>query len=80
MAYKRAFVFAGSGLPILEDFESTSPGLIPGGWTNAQLRYVTTELDDGNTVLMKTARLRFHFIVSGMGLLVRRNGRIRDFR
>jgi len=48
-------------LPYREDFESTGPGLIPGGWTNTQLRYVTTKLDDGNTVLMKTARIAVPF-------------------
>ncbi|MEM7316502.1 MAG: PQQ-binding-like beta-propeller repeat protein, partial [Planctomycetota bacterium] len=48
-------------LPYTEDFESTGPGLIPGGWTNTQLRYVTTKLDDGNTVLMKTARIAVPF-------------------
>ena len=48
-------------LPYKEDFESTGPGLIPGGWTNTQLRYVTTKLDDGNTVLMKTARIAVPF-------------------
>ena len=47
--------------PTREDFESTGPGLIPGGWTNTQLRYVTTKLDDGNTVLMKTARIAVPF-------------------
>jgi hypothetical protein len=35
--------------------------LIPAGWTNTQLRYVTTRLDDGNTVLMKTARIAVPF-------------------
>ena len=48
-------------LPYKEDFESIGPGLIPGGWTNTQLRYVTTQLDDGNTVLMKTARIAVPF-------------------
>lgn len=48
-------------LPYREDFESTGPGLIPGGWTNTQLRYVTTKLDDGNTVLMKTASIAVPF-------------------
>jgi outer membrane protein assembly factor BamB len=48
-------------LPYREDFESTGPGLIPAGWTNTQLRYVTTRLDDGNTVLMKTARIAVPF-------------------
>lgn len=48
------------GLPYTEDFESTPPGLVPGGWTNTQLRYVTTKLD-GNTVLMKTARIAVPF-------------------
>lgn len=48
-------------LPYREDFEATGPGLIPGGWTNTQLRYVTTKLDDGNTVLMKTARIAVPF-------------------
>ncbi len=47
--------------PYREDFESTAPGLIPGGWTNTQLRYVTTKLEDGNTVLMKTARIAVPF-------------------
>ncbi|HAY81838.1 MAG TPA: hypothetical protein DCY79_18700 [Planctomycetaceae bacterium] len=48
-------------LPYREDFESTGPGLIPAGWTNTQLRYVTTKLDDGNTVLMKTASIAVPF-------------------
>lgn len=48
-------------LPYREDFESTGPGLIPAGWTNTQLRYVTTKLDDGNTVLMKTANIAVPF-------------------
>ncbi|MEN1680153.1 MAG: PQQ-binding-like beta-propeller repeat protein [Planctomycetota bacterium] len=48
-------------LPYKEDFEGLAPGLIPGGWTNTQLRYVTTELDDGNSVLMKTARIAVPF-------------------
>lgn len=48
-------------LPYSEDFESTGPGLIPGGWTNTQLRYVTTKLDNGNTVLMKTATIAVPF-------------------
>lgn len=48
-------------LPYKEDFESIGPGLIPGGWTNTQLRYVTTKLDDGNTVLMKTATIAVPF-------------------
>ena len=48
-------------LPYREDFESTGPGLIPAGWTNTQLRYGTTKLDDGNTVLMKTASIAVPF-------------------
>lgn len=48
-------------LPYTEDFESTGPGVVPGGWTNTQLRYVTTQLDDGNTVLMKTAKIAVPF-------------------
>ena len=48
-------------LPYSEEFESIGPGLIPGGWTNTQLRYVTTQLEDGNTVLMKTAKLAVPF-------------------
>jgi hypothetical protein len=48
-------------LPYQQDFEATGPGLIPGGWTNTQLRYVTTKLDDGNTVLMKTAGIAVPF-------------------
>ncbi|MEM7477747.1 MAG: PQQ-binding-like beta-propeller repeat protein [Planctomycetota bacterium] len=48
-------------LPYTEDFESIPPGLVPGGWTNTQLRYVTTKLDDGNTVLMKTAKIAVPF-------------------
>ncbi|MDA7979709.1 MAG: PQQ-binding-like beta-propeller repeat protein, partial [Pirellulales bacterium] len=47
--------------PYREDFESLGPGLIPGGWTNTQLRFVTTKLDDGNTVLMKTATIATPF-------------------
>lgn len=50
-----------ASLPYEEDFESTGPGLIPGGWTNTQLRYVTKKLDDGNTVLMKTASIAVPF-------------------
>ena len=48
-------------LPYREDFESTGAGLVPGGWTNTQLRYVTKQLDDGNTVLMKTATIAVPF-------------------
>ncbi len=48
-------------LPYREDFESTGRGLIPGGWSNTQLRYVTTELDDDNTVLTKTATIAVPF-------------------
>lgn len=48
-------------LPYSEDFESVAPGLVPPGWTNTQLRYVTTKLDDGNTVLMKTAKIAVPF-------------------
>lgn len=48
-------------LPYEEDFESLGAGLIPGGWTNTQLRYVTKTLDDGNTVLMKTASIAVPF-------------------
>ena len=48
-------------LPYAEDFESTGAGLIPGGWTNTQLRYVTQQLPDGNTVLTKTARIAVPF-------------------
>ncbi|HBE69338.1 MAG TPA: hypothetical protein DDW52_14420 [Planctomycetaceae bacterium] len=47
-------------LPYKEDFESLGPGTIPGGWTNHQLRYVTT-VKDGNTVLSKTARIAVPF-------------------
>ena len=56
-------------LPYSEDFERTGPGLIPGGWTNAQLRYVTTKLDDGNTVLMKTARIAVPFYRQWYGFI-----------
>ncbi|MEM9826038.1 MAG: PQQ-binding-like beta-propeller repeat protein [Planctomycetota bacterium] len=56
-------------LPYSEDFESTGPGLIPGGWTNTQLRYVTTKLDDGNTVLMKTARIAVPFYRQWYGFI-----------
>ncbi len=48
-------------MPYREDFESTGPGLIPGGWTNTQLRYITHKLEDGNTVLMKTAHIPVPF-------------------
>lgn len=48
-------------LPYSEDFENTAPGLIPGGWTNTQLRFVTKKMDDGNMVLMKTANLAIPF-------------------
>ena len=47
--------------PYSEDFENIGPGLVPGGWTNTQLRYVTTQLEDGNTVLMKTAKIAVPF-------------------
>ena len=56
-------------LPYSEDFESTGPGLIPGGWTNTQLRYVTTKLDDGNTVLMKTAKIAVPFYRQWYGFI-----------
>ena len=56
-------------LPYSEDFERTGPGLIPGGWTNAQIRYVTTKLDDGNTVLMKTARIAVPFYRQWYGFI-----------
>ncbi|MEM6362779.1 MAG: PQQ-binding-like beta-propeller repeat protein [Planctomycetota bacterium] len=56
-------------LPYSEDFEATGPGLIPGGWTNTQLRYVTTQLDDGNTVLMKTARIAIPFYRQWYGFI-----------
>ncbi len=56
----RARVRQVPAFPYHEDFESISPGLIPPGWTNTQLRYVTTRLD-GNTVLMKTARIAAPF-------------------
>ncbi|MEM6471470.1 MAG: PQQ-binding-like beta-propeller repeat protein [Planctomycetota bacterium] len=56
-------------LPYTEDFESTGPGLIPGGWTNTQLRYVTTKLNDGNTVLMKTARIAVPFYRQWYGFI-----------
>ncbi|MEO1527446.1 MAG: PQQ-binding-like beta-propeller repeat protein [Planctomycetota bacterium] len=56
-------------LPYTEDFESTGAGLIPGGWTNTQLRYVTTKLDDGNTVLMKTARIAVPFYRQWYGFI-----------
>ncbi|MFN3189813.1 MAG: PQQ-binding-like beta-propeller repeat protein [Aureliella sp.] len=46
--------------PYTEDFESTGTGMVPGGWTNTQLRYVTLE-KDGNTVLSKTARIAVPF-------------------
>ena len=55
--------------PYSEDFESTGPGLIPGGWTNTQLRYITTKLDDGNTVLMKTARIAVPFYRQWYGFI-----------
>lgn len=47
--------------PYAEDFEGMAPGLIPGGWTNTQLRYVTHRLEDGNMVLKKTARIAVPF-------------------
>ncbi|MEL7336163.1 MAG: PQQ-binding-like beta-propeller repeat protein, partial [Planctomycetota bacterium] len=56
-------------LPYKEDFESVGPGLIPGGWTNTQLRYVTTKLEDGNTVLMKTARIAVPFYRQWYGFI-----------
>ncbi|MEM8913222.1 MAG: PQQ-binding-like beta-propeller repeat protein [Planctomycetota bacterium] len=56
-------------LPYSEDFEGTGPGLIPGGWTNTQLRYVTTKLDDGSTVLMKTARIAVPFYRQWCGFI-----------
>ncbi len=55
--------------PYSEDFESTGPRLIPGGWTNTQLRYITTKLDDGNTVLMKTARIAVPFYRQWYGFI-----------
>ena len=55
--------------PYSEDFECTGSGLIPGGWTNTQLRYVTTKLDDGNTVLMKTARIAVPFYRQWYGFI-----------
>ena len=48
-------------LPYKENFESIGAGTIPGGWTNTQLRYITKTLDDGNTVLMKTATIAVPF-------------------
>lgn len=47
-------------LSYVEDFESTGEGLIPGGWTNTQLRFVTQKLG-ANTVLMKTAKIAVPF-------------------
>ena len=55
-------------LPYKEDFESTGVGTIPKGWTNTQLRFVTTKLDDGNTVLMKTAKIAVPFYRQWYGL------------
>ncbi len=46
--------------PYEEDFEETGVGLIPGGWTNTQLRFVTSKID-GNTVLTKTASIAVPF-------------------
>ena len=56
-------------LPYKEDFESTGVGTIPKGWTNTQLRFVTTKLDDGNTVLMKTASIAVPFYRQWYGFI-----------
>jgi len=40
-------------LPISVDFEKTPEGVAPGGWVNANGKYVVKKLDDGNKVLSK---------------------------
>ena len=40
-------------LPYANDFEKAPPGSTPGGWVNAQGKYVVKQLPDGNKVLSK---------------------------
>jgi outer membrane protein assembly factor BamB len=40
-------------IPYAQDFEKVPPGAAPGGWVNAQGKYVVKKLPDGNSVLSK---------------------------
>lgn len=49
----RARVRVAGQVPYTQDFEKVPAGGAPGGWVNAQAKYVARKLPDGNTVLTK---------------------------
>ena len=49
----QARVRVAATIPYTQDFEKLPPGAVPGGWVNAQGKYLAVKLPDGNIVLAK---------------------------